>query len=177
MRAAFSAMRHQTCPVLRGRTVRVQPHRPRLRLLCLTKKYALIFKKENVIMQNEKKYMLVPFEPWHFFQMELRPEDAADLAGINMDEVVYGWKDGVTLLYQDEPAFICGAVNDAGVITLWALSSPVIEQLPLYLVKEARALIGRLFAAGAHRIEVYCHKDNRRSFDWLRRSLGFTKTC
>lgn len=124
-------------------------------------------------MQN-KKYRLVPFEQDHFFRMPLRPEDEADLDGLDMLGLFPSWQGGFTALYDDKPVCIFGGNYDEGVVTMWAVTGLLTDRLPLAVTKEARALITAFFNRGAHRIQVYCHKDNKKSFDWLQRALGFS---
>lgn len=115
-----------------------------------------------------------PFEAAHFLRMPLRHEDEADLAGLNFTDLCDSWAAGTTVLLDDEPAFFYGTDLDEGVGMIWAVTSPQTDLLPLFITRLARARIQGLFNAGAHRVEAYCHKDNRRSLRWLTESLGFT---
>lgn len=116
---------------------------------------------------------IVDFKPEHFACIRLREEDAVDLAGIEAGQLLGGWAAGRTLLKDEEPAFIYGYCENQGTILLWALSSPLVETLPLLVTRLARNGIVGFLEAGAHRVEVYCHIDNIRSLAWLTRSLGF----
>lgn len=116
---------------------------------------------------------IVPFAPEHFARLRLRPEDAADLAGIPAARLVRGWAGGSTVLLGETPAFVYGSLYDDGVGLIWAATSPLADVLPLLLTRLGRSLVGRLFEQGAHRVEAYCHKHNTRSLRWLTRSLAF----
>lgn len=116
---------------------------------------------------------IVDFEPEHFDRMALRPEDAADLAGLDRDILVQGWKGGRTALCRGEPAFLYGGSAANGCGYLWAVSSPLAGKLPLLAVRLGRSMVGGLLEAGCHRVEAYCHTRNIRSLNWLTRSLGF----
>lgn len=122
-------------------------------------------------MQNEN-IQIVPFTPEHFQRIRLRVEDAADLSGIDADALVRGWADGRTILKGGEVMFFYGYVNNGGVVTFWAVTGERTGELGLFLTRLARAGIRELLAAGAHRIEAYCHHANRRSLRWLTKSLG-----
>lgn len=122
-------------------------------------------------MQNEKIWV-VPFEMRHFWKMPLRDEDAADLAGVDPADLAKGWEGGMTLLYKGQPAFIYGALYEGGEALIWAVTSPLVDRLPLTITRVAKGVIDQLWSAGAHRIMAHCHKDNQRSLRWLGR-LGF----
>lgn len=78
------------------------------------------------------------------------------------------------MLMCREPAIIYSSVLDEGVGLIWAVTSPLTERLSLLVTRLGRTHIQALFDAGAHRVEAYCHRENRRSLRWLTRSLGFT---
>lgn len=117
---------------------------------------------------------IAPFVPEHYPRLLLRPEDAADLAGIPAERLVSGWSGGKTVFVGDRPAFIYGAVLEDGVGLLWAVTSPLTERLALLITRLGRVHVQTLMEAGAHRVEAYCHRENRRSMRWLTRSLGFS---
>ena len=116
----------------------------------------------------------VPFEPAHFEAIELRPEEARDLEGLDRATVVKGFHGGLTAFDGDKVACIYGAITDgSGVAQMWLLTSALVERWPLLLTKRVRHLTQWLFAQGCHRVEVYCHVDNQRSLRWLTRLAGF----
>lgn len=116
----------------------------------------------------------MPFHPEHYARLRLREEDAADLSGMAAGSLVSAWSGGNTVLIRREPAFLYGSVLDDGVGLIWAVTSPLIERLFLLVTRIGRVRIQALFDAGAHRVEAYCHRENRRSLRWLTRGLGFT---
>jgi hypothetical protein len=116
---------------------------------------------------------IVNFAPEHFRRMRLRREDAADIAGIDASQLMHYWRNGRTLLYGDVPAMLFGYEENQGTIVLWAVTSPLVRSLPLFITRLARSFIGDVLRGGAHRVEVYCHVDNARSLRWLTRGLGF----
>lgn len=117
---------------------------------------------------------IVSFVPEHYGRLRLRPEDAADLTGIQASTLISGWKNGNTLLLGDEPVMIFGSLMDEGVGLIWAVTSPLIARFSLLVTRLGRVHIQSLFDAGAHRVEAYCHKNNTRSLGWLTRSLGMS---
>lgn len=117
---------------------------------------------------------IAPFLPEHYARLPLRPEDAADLSDIPAQRLVSGWEGGNTVFVGDRPAFIYGIVLEEGVGLLWAVTSPLTERLALLITRLGRVHVQALLDAGAHRVEAYCHKDNRRSLRWLTRCLGFS---
>lgn len=121
---------------------------------------------------QKKNIQLVNFEPWHLRRLCLRPEDAADLKGIERAELAASWQGGRSILLNGVPAFIYGYAANGGVVGIYALSSALADKIPLLLTRLARAFIRDSFRSGAHRIEAYCHADNLRSLHWLTRSLG-----
>ena len=121
----------------------------------------------------EDKLSIMNFEPGHFQRMKLRREDAEDLAGLDPAGLTRSWEGGRTLLKGGEPVMIYGFSVCQGTATLWAVTSPLLRSLPLFVTRLARNGIQGLFQAGVHRIEVYCHARNMRSLVWLTRILGF----
>lgn len=116
---------------------------------------------------------IVDFEPEHFSTIRLRMEDAADLDGIDTAWLLSGWAGGRTVLKNGEPAFFYGYRAIYGTICMWAVSSPLVDSMPLLITRLGKSGIREMFKAGAHRIEVYCHIGNTRSLAWLTRCLGF----
>ena len=123
-------------------------------------------------MQNEK-ISIVPFRPAHFSALPLREEDEKDFRGIDIDTLLECWADSVTYLYEGKPILIYGGSLQGGVASIHLVGSSAFGRLPLCICKEARKRVAELFAAGAHRVEAYCHEDNKRSLMWLVRMLGF----
>ena len=122
-------------------------------------------------MNNDVR--IVDFEPGHFFAMPLREEDAADMAGIDTDYLLRGWQGGRTVLKKGIPVFFYGYKEHLGTVTLWLVSSPLVDSMPLLITRLGRHGVAAMFRAGAHRIEVCCHVGNMRSLAWLTRMLGF----
>lgn len=116
---------------------------------------------------------IADFAPCHYAAMQLREEDARDLAGIGLEYLLDGWQGGRTVFKGGKPAFIYGYKANYGTLALWAVSSPLAASLPLFITRLARGGIRGAFQAGAHRIEAYCHVGNIRSLAWLTRSLKF----
>lgn len=113
------------------------------------------------------------FIPQHFYRMRLRREDALDLAGIEREDLLRSWVGGRVLLKGDDTVMIYGYTVCMGTASLWAVTSPLLNSLPLLVTRLAKRGIRGLFRAGAHRVEVYCHAGNSRSLVWLTRCLGF----
>lgn len=120
-----------------------------------------------------ERIAIVNFMPWHFTHMRLRREDAADLAGLDAEDLARGWAEGRTLFKEREPVFIYGFTVNSGTASLWAVTSPLLGAMPLLITRLAKSGIERLFKTGVHRIEVLCHAKNARSLAWLTRCLGF----
>lgn len=116
---------------------------------------------------------IVDFVPEHYKAMTLRAEDAADLAGIDKAVLFDSWQGGRTLFVNGEVAFFYGAVARMGTGSLWAVTSPQTQTVPLLATRLAKSMIRALLKSGCHRIEATCHVANARSLAWLTRSLGF----
>lgn len=115
---------------------------------------------------------IIDFEPEHFLTMRLRKEDALDLEGIDREALISSWQGGRTVLKDGQPAFIFGYTAVEGVVSIWAVTSPLVHDLGLMFTRLAKTAIRGFLRAGAHRVEAYCHADNVRSLAWLTRSLG-----
>lgn len=119
---------------------------------------------------------IVLYEPRHWIRFNIRAEDDADLNGIPMRDIFNGtnllcWR---TVLIGSDPAFFFKTELEDGVGTINAITSPLVDQIPLLITRLGRSKIKRLFEQGAHRVEAYCHAGNERSLRWLTRSLGMT---
>lgn len=117
---------------------------------------------------------VVPFEPGHFGRMILREEDAEDLKGIPAADLCASWRNFSTVMLDGSPAFLFGTELDGGSGVIYAITSPSVDRLGLFITKLARFEIAGLFDQGAHRVEAYCHARNMRSLNWLTKSLGMT---
>ncbi|MDL2272230.1 hypothetical protein LJC23_04270, partial [Desulfovibrio sp. OttesenSCG-928-I05] len=106
----------------------------------------------------EKRF--VDFCPEHFERMWLRPEDAADIAGIDKETLLECWQGGRTLLVNDEPALVYGVQIQDGTGAIWSLTSPLFAAMPLFGIRMGRNVVRALFEAGCHRVEALCHAEN-----------------
>jgi len=122
---------------------------------------------------------IVPFEPAHALAITLREADALDMAGRDMGEeaALFAAHPGITAMrrtgQEDEIIFCCGAVVDRGTATLWGLTSPACDTLPLLVTRTMRRLVNICELNGCHRTQALAHVDNNRSRRWLRRFGGF----
>ncbi|WP_035066652.1 GNAT family N-acetyltransferase [Nitratidesulfovibrio termitidis] len=129
----------------------------------------------------------IPFRPSHLASLELRAADAADLAGLDLADLAGAWAGhpAWTMLLAPTGAtgeaggrvIACyGAVLHGGTATLWALTTPAAEAVPLRLTRVTRALVRWLTGPmGCHRVEALVHVDNTRSLHWLERMLGMRR--
>lgn len=118
---------------------------------------------------------VVPFGPEHMRRFMPRPEDAADLEGIEIADLCADWHGWSTVMVDDcAPAFFFGTELEDGVGVIYAVTSPLVDNMGLFITKLARFEITSLFDQGAHRVEAYCHVGNMRSLKWLTQSLGMT---
>lgn len=140
----------------------------------MTHKNSTIAPIRAALPERGRNTAIASFAPEHYTRLILRREDAADLSALPANNLVSGWSGGSTVLVKGEPAFIYGSIFDEGVGLIWAVTSPRTDRLGLLITRLARARIQALFNMGAHRVEAYCHRINRRSLRWLTRSLGFT---